>query len=482
MFFDSRNRLSIFKRIFAVLAILSIAGAGCTKGPDAATVAASKKTTLTIWGVVDDIDVYQKILNDYHVLHPFVDLQFRRFRLEEYENELLNAMAEDRGPDVFLIHNTWVGKYMPKIQVMPLTTKVAVQVVQGTLKKELVYQLNTEQSVTIKQFKTDYPDVVAQDMIRTVNVSTVADKKDLQQRVVAIPLSVDTLALYANKDLLNAAGIATIPQNWDDFQAAVKKLVKFDENGEITQAGAAIGTGVNVERAPDILAALMMQNGTEMSGPDGTPTFGQIPAALSGQREQPPAYQALSFYTDFADPTKEVYTWNAKMPNSLDAFVQGKTAFFFGYSYHLPTIRALAPKLNLGISTLPQIQNNPVVNFANYWAWTVSKKSKNTDLAWNFINFMRTPDESKLFLDAAKRPAALRSQLGAQLEDEDVGVFASQVLTAKSWYRGNDPKAADDALVELIDTAIGLDPEKYPQAVNIAVDKISQTIPYGGIQ
>ncbi|MDQ7815336.1 MAG: extracellular solute-binding protein [Patescibacteria group bacterium] len=481
MFFDSMKRTSFIKRAVAILVLVSAVGAGCTKGPDAATVAATKKVSLTVWGVVDDVDVYQKILSDYHKLHPYVDLQYRRFRLEEYENELLNALAEDRGPDVFLIHNTWVGKYMPKIQVMPPSTKVAIQVIQGTLKKEVVYQLNTDQSVTIKQYKQDYPDVVAQDLIRVVNVSTVADKKDLQQRVVAIPLSVDTLALYANKDLLNAAGIATIPQTWDDFQAAVKKLVKFDENGEITQAGASIGTGINIERSPDILAALMMQNGAEMSAEDGSPTFGLIPAALSGQREEPPAYQALSFYTDFANQNKEVYTWNAKMPASLDAFIQGKSAFFFGYSYHLPTIRARAPKLNLGISTLPQIQNNPVVNFANYWAWTVSKKTKSVDIAWNLINFMRTPDESKIFLDAAKRPAALRSQLGAQLENEDIGVFASQVLTAKSWYRGDDPKAADDAFVELIDTAIGLDTEKYPQAVNIAVDKISQTIPYGGI-
>ena len=48
-------------RIFRVLVgflLLSVLGAGCTKGPDAATIAASKPVTLNVWGVNDDEDVY----------------------------------------------------------------------------------------------------------------------------------------------------------------------------------------------------------------------------------------------------------------------------------------------------------------------------------------------------------------------------------------------------------------------------------------
>ena len=313
-----------------------------------------------------------------------------------------------------------------------------------------------------------------------MDVSKDPDKRDVQSRVVGIPLSVDTLALYANKDLLNAAGVATVPDTWDAFQDAVAKLVKQDPNGDILQAGAAMGTGLNVERAPDILAVLMMQNGAVMSTSDGSPAFQTIPSTLA-DRDQPPSHQAILFYTDFANPAKKVYTWNAKQPNSLDAFIQGKVAFFFGYSYHLPIIKARAPKLNLTIARIPQIAGNPTANFANYWAWTVSKKTKNPDIAWNFLNFMRRPEESKTYLDLAKRPAALKSQLAAQLEDENVGVFASQVLTAQSWYRGNDSRAADAALVEIIETALTTPPEDLGKIVNIAAEKISQTILYAGL-
>ena len=89
---------------------------------------------------------------------------------------------------------------------------------------------------------------------------------------------------------------------------------------------------------------------------------------------------------------------------------------------------------------------------------------------------MRTPDESQKFLDLAKRPAALRSQLGAQLESEDVGIFASQVLTAQSWYRGADSKAADDALSVLIEQSLALGPEEIGQLAADASEKISQSM------
>ncbi len=468
---------SLFTRLVVGVLCLSVFGAGCTKGPDAATTAASKKVNLVIWAVVDDEDVYDAMLTDYHKLHPYISTEFRRFRNEEYENELLNALAEDRGPDIFLIHNTWVGKYQSKILPMPQSTKVAIQTVQGTLKKELVYSLQSMPSVSVRQFKDDYPDAVAKDFLRVVNVSPNPDKKDYQTRVLGIPMSVDTMGMYVNKDLLNAAGVTTIPQDWDAFQIAVKKLVKQSPTGDILQSGAAIGTGANIERSPDILSVLMMQNGAHMSADDGTPTFNTLPKELEGQREQPPAFQALGFYTDFANPGKEVYTWNDKQPNSLDAFTAGKTAFFFGYNYHLPIVRARGPRINLGLSKMPQIPGNPIVNIASYWGWTVSKKTKNGDLAWNLLNFMRQPEENVKYLKAAHRPAALKSQLADQLEDEDVGVFASQVLTAQSWYRGTDPRAADDAFVTLIETVLAT-PELINQAMTVALEKIAQTIPY----
>ena len=126
------------------------------------------------------------------------------------------------------------------------------------------------------------------------------------------------------------------------------------------------------------------------------------------------------------------------MPESLQAFINGKTAYFLGYSYHRPIIDAGAPNLNYSVAPMLQIQGYDRVNYANYWAQAVSKKSKNTGYAWDFVRFMSTKDEAAKYLEKTKRPAALRALFDSQVENEEVAVFTEQVLTAKSWYRGKE--------------------------------------------
>ncbi len=465
---------SFLSRSLATLALFSLLGAGCTKGLSAEDQKVNKRLELNVWGVVDDEDAYSAVLTDYHRAHPNVTLNYRRLRLEEYEDELLNALAEDRGPDIFLIHHDWVGKYLSKISPMPPSARVAYTFTKGTVKPEQVTEVRTEPSITMKAVREQFADTIAKDAIRFVDVSTNPDARDFQERLLGAPNGIDTLALYYNKDLLNAAGIATPPENWGQFQEAIKKVTKVDAQGRIVQPGAGIGTGANVERSADLITALMMQNGTVMADPDsGEPMLSRIPAELAG-RETPPAYQALEFYADFANPSKQTYTWDASQPNSLEAFIAGRAAFFFGYSYQQSQIRARAPKLNLGITKLPQIEGNPVKNVANYWLWVVSKKTKSIDYAWNFLNFFLKPEEMKKMLDVAKRPSPRRAMLADQLEDEQVGVFASQVLTASTWYRGKDPKTMEGALVEMIDSVVNGAP--IPNAVQLAQEKIAQTL------
>lgn len=459
------------QRFFIVFLAIVIAGQGCTRAPSADTIRASQPVVMNVWGVNDDFEVYRPLFDAYRAQHPNVSFNYRRFRLEEYEEELLDALAEDRGPDVFMVHNTWTDEYLSKIGYMPAETSVAYRVQEG---RNLVWELRTEPSITLRQYKNDFADVVSVDTIRRVNVAPAGQDAVLAERVIGVPTGVDTMALYYNKDLLNVAGIPTPPSTWGEFAEQVTRITQYDSDGDIIQSAAGIGTSNNVERSVDLLTALMIQNGTEMTDDSGFPSFDALPDSLRSVRQVPPAYQALEFYTDFANPDKETYTWNASMPNSLDAFVQGQTAFFFGYSYHYNLIRSRAPKLNLGIAPMPQIEGNPPKNIANYWYFAVSQKSDAPTIAWNFLNRLIEPERLAPILANAGRPSARKSLLTAQLEDERVGVFAAQVLTAESWYRGRDPQAMEAAMRELIDVVLA---GSLPinRAVQFARDKVAQT-------
>ncbi len=471
-------RSPFFLRFTALTAIIALFGAGCGKAPDPGAAQASEPVVLEMWGVVDDSDVYQLVLNQYRKAHPNIQINYRRLRLEEYEQKMLEGFADDRGPDIFLIHNDWTGKYLSKIQPMPKTVKIGSLAISGSFGSTRTWSLVEEPTITLRDYRTQYADVVAYDTIRKVGLAPPVQgaPSDVQDRIVGMPISVDTLAMYYNKDILNKAGILEPATSWVDFQSQVERIVKLDQDQQsFAQMAVALGTANNISRAADILTILMVQNGTRMTNDAGLPAFHQTPPDLANVRQEPPSYSALSFYTDFANPNKATYTWNAAQPDSLDAFAQGKTAFYFGYAYDQATIRARAPKINLGVAKLPQVSETAEKNMANYWFWTVAKKSKNTDSAWHFLNYLTKPENSKMVLDLMKRPAARKAQLAPQLDDEQMGVFASQVLTAVSWYRGNDPNAVQEAFGQLI--ADALNPRvELPIAMRNAIARITQTI------
>lgn len=452
-----------------ILITLTLSGLRCTRGTSPEVAQANKPVTLNWWRVFDDEAAVRPIIEAYKTLHPNVTINYRKLRFEDYERELVNALAEDRGPDILSVHNTWMRGYEPKLAPLPSTLSIPFQEVTGGLKKEVVVTLKTLPSVSPRAVKEQFVDVVVKDVLLNVSDS----QGQVREQIYGLPLALDTLVLYANRDLLNLAGIPETPKTWPELQTAVRKLTKLNPDGALIQSGAALGASRNVERAADILSLLMLQNGATMLDASGSAAFHR--AASSAVRgTTAPGEQALVFYTDFANPLKEVYTWSASEPNSLEAFLSGRTALFFGYAYHLPLIRARASRLNLEISGVPQIESNPEINFANYWIETVSRKSPRQSWAWDFVQFAASAKNVGVYLKATSRPTALRALVSAQLEEEDVSVFASQVLTAQSWYRGKHSVAAEQALSEAIDAVLaGGEPR---EVLNITAQRVNQTL------
>ncbi len=217
----------------------------------------------------------------------------------------------------------------------------------------------------------------------------------------------------------------------------------------------------------------MMQNGTSIIDDQGRVVFRQYVR----EKDYNPGVDAIRFYTDFANPTKEVYSWNKGLPNSLDMFVQGNLAIMFGYSYQVPIIKARAPKLNFGIKKFPQIEGrNDPKNVADYWVETVSKKSRYTNEAWDFLQFLAArPEIVKTYLSSTNRISAIKSLLAEEANDDQVGVFAQQALVSSSWYRGMNYEAADKALKEMVE-AIADNPDNLDYEARIAEGKIGATI------
>lgn len=449
-------------RLFLVAAFLVTSGFGCSLQTAEQTKAIAP-ITIKYWRVWDDQDAFDAIIKDYQALHPNINIEYRKFKYEEYEQELLNALAEDRGPDIFSIPESWLLKYQSKLAPMPAQLKVGYVVEKNyfNLKKEKVVEIRTQKTPVLRELKNQYIDTVVSDAM-------------IGDQLYGLPLAVDTLVMFYNRDIINQAGITQIPTDWTAFQAAVAKATKFASEDQIIQSGAALGTGFNVERAFDIISILMMQSGAQMVNTRGLPTF--FASSRVDGKETNPGLNALQFYADFASPIKNVYSWNNSMPNSLEAFLAGKVGFFFGYNYHIPQIRSRS-RVNFGIAPIPQIAGLPVKNYANYWLETVSKKSAHQNEAWDFVLFMNKPEEVKKYLSATNRPTAQRNLIASQQDSEDLNASVSQLLTAATWYRGIDAIAAEQVFKEMAEQfLLATDSRQITNVMSVATQKITQTI------
>jgi len=449
---------------FSILLLISVflitTGFGC-QGASPELIKKIQPINLVYWRTTDDQGAFESIINGFHKLYPHISITYKLIRPEEYEQTLLEAWAEDKGPDIFSIPNTWLRKYQTKISPLniPDELSLARKVTTGTFKKETKVIEEKKKTPGLRELQEKYVDTVPKDVV-------------IDNKLYGLPLSLDILVLYYNKELLNNAGIVNPPANWQEFADDVRLLTFKDKDGNFVQSGAALGGIDNISNLPDILSLLMLQNGTTMI--DGGQASFDRPNVEDTSYY--PGEDALRFYTDFATPGKEIYCWNEKMPNSLDAFIQGKTAFLFGYSSFLPAIKERAPKLNFDIIKAPQPMGSlKEVNFASYPIETISKKNAHPAESWAFLLYAAEEANNKTFLEKTKHPTAIRSLIQFQLEDFDLAPFVKGVLTAQTWYQGKNYSLVEEAFKEMVKNVL-TGTKEMKQALDYCVQKVNLTL------
>lgn len=446
--------LKKFSPIIVALAALIFIGAGCTK--DAGIT--PQRVNLSYWRVFDDSSTIEPIIQAYKALHPSVKISYKKLRIEEYERELLEGFAEDRGPDIFSIPNTWVGMYQSKLTPMPAQlTQIPTAVQSG---KDVIIQNSSRSTPSTRVLKDNFVPTVVKDVVK-------------DDQVYGLPLFVDTLALFYNRDLLARAGIPEPPRTWSEIQEMVPNLTVTTAQGDLLQSGIALGTADNVSRSSDILSLLMLQSGVKIVDENNRVGF----SGAINRGEDNLAVNALLYYTDFANDNKTVYTWNDTQAGAVTAFAQGRVAMMLGYSYHLPQIQQKNPRINMGVVAAPQITETEIIpaNIANYWIEVASKKTEYPHLVWDFILFSVRQDQAIKYLEATKRPTALRALIRDQQADLDLKPFADSLLVAESWYKGNNAQVAEEALKNAI--TITLDgTETADRALTNAARTIQDTL------
>ncbi|MGC8775731.1 MAG: extracellular solute-binding protein [Minisyncoccia bacterium] len=343
---------------------------------------------LTIWGIEPKTN-FDPLISAYKALRPNVKIEYQQLEENNYRQKVLDALASGSGPDIFMIQNKTLLKDIYKIY------------------PALSTQFNLAQ---LRQF---FPQVVEDDFVYNNNI-------------YALPLYIDSLALFYNNDYFNKAGLVYPPATWDDFALYAQKLKVLNLNNEIVQAGAAMGSSEkNIFYATDILKLLLKQSGYFL--------FDVVKGVDFGSKSN--GEKVLNFYSSFANPQTSNYTWPRNFEDSISAFSSSKVAMIFAYQKDISQILNKNPYLNFSIAPVPQIKDSNIsYAYANYWALTVSAQSKNPTWAWDFIIYSATNNNSvSAYLTASGKPPALRSEISKYLSDPNLKTFASQALISRSW-------------------------------------------------
>ncbi len=374
-----------------------------TSGGDGGqAVAPGKQVTLEYWGLWEPNEVVQEVIAAFEKDNPGVTIQYTKQSHQDYRQRLQTAIASGNGPDVYRFHASWVPMLSDELAPIPSTV------------------------VSAADFRQKYYPVV---------------QKQLQRggQIVGIPLMYDGLALLYNQEVFDAAGESP-PQTWAEVRSLASKLTVRSGN-DITRAGIALGTANNVEHFSDILALLMLQNGSDLTKPNSAYTR-----------------DAMKFYVNFVKTDR---VWSATLPASSVAFSRGDVAMIFAPSWKIHEIQAMNPTLKFGVAPVPKLGDEKIA-WATYWAEGINSKSQNKEAAAVFLKYLSSEEVLKKLYDSAAKTRSFgeiypQVQMADQLAgDQNVRGYLQDAPNAQGWFMSSftHDNGLNDQIIKYYEDAI----------------------------
>lgn len=418
------------------------------EGPDPTDLTATgDSNVIDLYVLYDGEEAFQEQIQAFQSQNPGLRVEVKSFtNLSDYENLIINELAEGEGPDVFMIHNSWMTKHLKKLTPMPV----------------------------------DLPVVMTSDIFRQTFFQASATDLIVDEQIYGMPLALDNLAVYYNKpqfnDLLASANAPALL--WEDIQEQVFGLTIRDNSPQrFKLAGIAMGRSDNVTYAVDILYALMLQFGVQFyDANEQQATFADSDVFATDGINNPGA-AALELYTSFALPSYKHYSWNqaitgfAPEEKDVGAFVRGDVSMILGYpqvyaqiQQSIQTAQQLGDEHidtdDIGVVPFPQLVNPQESTsrdtYASYYPLVVARTSDNPRAAWSLIQFLTNAQSLQTYHNKTNRPTSRLDMVTEQQTDPLFGAFALQAPFAKSF------KIYDD--------------EAYRQIFSTAIDQVARNL------
>lgn len=332
-----------------------------------------------IWGTFDSA-VFSSVLESIADEDDNFDVvTYRRQNHATFSRDLANAIAEGRGPDAIILPSDLVVSERAKIYPIPYET------------------------LPVRTVRDTYVDG--------------AEIFLLTDGVYGFPFAVDPLVMYWNRDLFASAGIATPPANWEQLLVAVPRLVQRGDSFSILRAALAFGEYANVAHASDILLTLLLQAGSSLITEDGARYVVSLNQA-SGQVARPPLDASLDFYTQFANPSSPLYTWNRSLPQDKALFLSGDLALYFGPGSEYGELQAGNVNLNFDAAPVPQGADATVKkSYGTFYSFAILRSTDNLQGTYQALTQLSQAERARVIAEGLSMAPVHRTTLAAGSTD-----------------------------------------------------------------
>lgn len=369
-----------------------------------------------VWGVFDQGVMYRffnelQKEDDHFSVVSYVEKDPRTIK-----NELVNAIAEGHSPDVLMLSHEDLVELRTKLQPIPYAT------------------------IPERTFKDNYLD--------GFEIFARSDG------IYAIPLGVDPLIMYWNRDILAEAGLAEAPSSWEALVNSVAPKVTIrDARRNLIQSTVAFGEYSNVLYAKELLSTLIMQSGSRMveETDRGYEVAIDEPIVASSRK---PMEAALQFYLDFSNPNSALYSWNRSRPSDIQAFIGEDLALYFGMGSDIERVRELNPNFNFDVAMVPQGATATTKRgYGNFYGLAILQASPNKQGAYATSRILTSRAVADRLIRELDMAPALRASISAGTADSDRQIVFNQALIARGWLEPS-PEETDPIWQQMVDDVV----------------------------
>ncbi len=385
--------------IFIVLGLAALALLSGYDRSSSAPDGAAISGPVQIWGTMPGSGVTNMISSLSEQYESYRNVSYVYIPSAEFDQRLVNALADGAGPDIILTSHE---------QLVDMRRRIAP------------YSYETVPLRDIRDTYVEGAQIFA-----------------LNDGLYALPIAVDPLVMYWNRDILATNGFLTPPRTWEEMlNVQFDALIERDFSRNINRAVVAMGEFNNVRNAFGIMSMLLIQGGSVGVVEADRGYEIRLQNSLVGTGN--PLRTVVDFYTRFSQPANSFYSWNRSLPQDRAAFVSEDLAFYFGYASEAREIERLNPNLNFDIAEVPQGAASSVRRtYGKFYGLSLLRSTDNASGAYTVMaQLNNTTRAAAIAVDSGLAPAS-RQAIAAGSNDTYGRVSFSSAGIAYGWLSPN---------------------------------------------